>query len=219
MFKKITVPFRRFAHVHVDLVGPLPPSHGYTYFLTCIDRSTCWPEVIHLVWISSAEYASAMFHEWISRFGVPTIITSDRGTQFTSSLWSAICSLLNIRQNLTTTFHFQSKGIIERFHRQLKKFSMISPGLLRLVWALTLDFHSSGHRLFSKPEDLFSFRLVWLFYWSQTLFCLDKIYTGSSLLVSLETILAASKYIKYILVYNIYTLSTNLYTNIYLVHL
>ena len=121
MFKKITVPFRRFAHVHVDLVGPLPPSHGYTYFLTCIDRSTCWPEVIHLVWISSAEYASAMFHEWISRFGVPTIITSDRGTQFTSSLWSAICSLLNIRQNLTTTFHFQSKGIIERFHRQLKK--------------------------------------------------------------------------------------------------
>ena len=137
MFKKITVPFRRFAHV--DLVGPLPPSHGYTYFLTCIDRSTCWPEVIHRVWISAAEYASAMFHGWISRFGVPTIITSDRGNQFTSSLWSAICSLLNIRQNLTTTFHLQSKGIIERFHRQLKKFSMISPGLLRLVWALTLD--------------------------------------------------------------------------------
>ncbi len=38
--EKIPVPFRRFAHVHVDLVGPLPSSHGFTYLFTCIDRST-----------------------------------------------------------------------------------------------------------------------------------------------------------------------------------
>ena len=30
----------RFDQVHIDLVGPLPPSHGYTYMLTCIDRYT-----------------------------------------------------------------------------------------------------------------------------------------------------------------------------------
>ena len=36
--EKIPVPFRRFAHVHVDLVGPLPSSHGFTYLFTCIDR-------------------------------------------------------------------------------------------------------------------------------------------------------------------------------------
>ncbi len=63
---------------------------------------------------------SAMFHGWISRFGVPAIITSDRGAQFTSSLWSAICSLLNIKHKTTTAFHPQSNGMVERFHRQLK---------------------------------------------------------------------------------------------------
>ena len=63
---------------------------------------------------------SAMFHGWISRFGVPSIITSNRGTQFTSSLWSAICSLLKIKHNTTTAFHPQSNGMIERFHRRLK---------------------------------------------------------------------------------------------------
>ena len=57
---------------------------------------------------------------WISRFGVPSIITSDRGTQFTSSLWSNICSLLNINHTSTTAFHPQANGMIERFHRQLK---------------------------------------------------------------------------------------------------
>ena len=118
--EKIPVPFRRFAHIHIDLVGPLPPSHGYTYLLTCVDRSTRWPEVIPMTGISATECASAIFHGWISRFGVPDIITSDRGTQFTSSLWSAICSLLGIRHNTTTSFHPQSNGMVERFHRQLK---------------------------------------------------------------------------------------------------
>ena len=101
--EKIEVPFRRFSHVHVDLVGPLPSSHGYTYLLTCLDRSTWWPEVIPL--ISTAECVFALFHGWIMRFGVPSIITSDRGTQFTSSLWSNICSLLNINHITTTAFH------------------------------------------------------------------------------------------------------------------
>ena len=48
-------------------------------------------------------------------------LTSDRGAQFTSSLWAALCSLLNIQQhNQTTAYHPQSNGMVERFHRCLK---------------------------------------------------------------------------------------------------
>ena len=36
----------RFDHLHLDLVGPLPPSQGYIYLLTCIDPFTRWPEAI-----------------------------------------------------------------------------------------------------------------------------------------------------------------------------
>ncbi|GFY75713.1 ubiquitin-like protein 3 [Trichonephila inaurata madagascariensis] len=32
----------RFQHVHIDLVGPFPPSDGSTFLLTCIDRYTRW---------------------------------------------------------------------------------------------------------------------------------------------------------------------------------
>ncbi|CAH8562393.1 unnamed protein product [Dicrocoelium dendriticum] len=38
-----TVPDARFSHVHIDTIGPLPPSSGYKYLLTCIDRFTRWP--------------------------------------------------------------------------------------------------------------------------------------------------------------------------------
>ncbi len=40
--------------------------------------------------------------------------------QFTSSLWAALCSLLNIQHNQTTAYHPQSNGMVERFHRRLK---------------------------------------------------------------------------------------------------
>ncbi len=44
----ITVPHRRFEHIHVDLVGPLPQSSGFSYLFTVVDRTTRWPEAIPL---------------------------------------------------------------------------------------------------------------------------------------------------------------------------
>ena len=38
-------PGTRFDHIHIDLVGPLPPSRGHSYLLTMVDRFTHWPEV------------------------------------------------------------------------------------------------------------------------------------------------------------------------------
>jgi hypothetical protein len=41
-----TPPAARSLHVHIDLVGPLPASAGYTYCPTAVDRFTRWPEVV-----------------------------------------------------------------------------------------------------------------------------------------------------------------------------
>ena len=39
--EKMDIPAARFSHVHVDIMGPLPPSReGCTHLLTMIDRST-----------------------------------------------------------------------------------------------------------------------------------------------------------------------------------
>ncbi len=116
----IPVPAHRFRHIHVDLVGPLPASKGFTYLFTIIDRTYHWPEEIPIAATATVDCANALFQGWVSRFGVPAVITSDCGTQFTSSLWAALCSLLNIQHNQTTAYHAQSNGMVERFHRCLK---------------------------------------------------------------------------------------------------
>ena len=117
---QISVPGRRFSHVHIDIVGPLPSSHGFSYLLTMIDRSTRWPEVVPLSSITAESCVRAFISTWISRFGVPDTLTSDRGSQFTSSIWTAVCRELGITVSRTTSYHPQANGMIERFHRSLK---------------------------------------------------------------------------------------------------
>jgi Integrase zinc binding domain/Integrase core domain len=116
----IAVPPRRFSHLHVDLVGPLPPSRGFQYIFTIIDRASRWVEAVPLASITAADCAEALFAAWIVRYGVPAAITSDRGPQFSSAVWAAVCSLLNIDHMSTTAFHPQANGMVERWHRRLK---------------------------------------------------------------------------------------------------
>ena len=111
---------RRFDHVHVDLVGPLPSSGGYTYLLTCIDRFTRWPEAIPITNITAPTVALAFLTGWVARFGVPSRLTSDRGAQFHSDLWRTLMSLLGVHHTQTTSYHPAANGMVERFHRQLK---------------------------------------------------------------------------------------------------
>ena len=49
VFGKFDEPTKRFDHVHIDIVGPLPYADGFRYLLTCVDGFTGWPEAIPLV--------------------------------------------------------------------------------------------------------------------------------------------------------------------------
>ena len=114
------VPAHRFDVVHVDLVGPLPPSRGFTYLLTCVDRFTRWPETVPLTTITAEAVIQAFLSGWIARFGVPSTIVTDQGRQFESQLWNNLMTLLGSKRVRTTAYHPQTNGMVERFHRQLK---------------------------------------------------------------------------------------------------
>lgn len=114
------LPQARFSHVHLDVVGPLPPSKGYTYVLTCVDRYTRWPEAYPMSDQTSETIAFTFFCGWIARFGVPDVVTTDRGTNFESNLFSSLSRFLGIQRTRTTAYNPKCNGMVERFHRQLK---------------------------------------------------------------------------------------------------
>ncbi|UYV80938.1 hypothetical protein LAZ67_19002227, partial [Cordylochernes scorpioides] len=113
-------PDERFGTVHIDLVGPLPPSEGKTYCLTLIDRFTNWVEVLPLEDIKADTIIKSFYKEWISRYGTPCHLITDRGMQFMSQKLKEFAKMWGIQLKHTTSYHPQSNGKIERFHRTLK---------------------------------------------------------------------------------------------------
>lgn len=114
------VPSFRFAHIHIDLIGPLPLCQGFRYCLTAVDRFTRWPEVVPIQDITAETVARALLNGWIARFGCPTTIVTDRGSQFESALFKQLAQLVGFQHRRTTAYHPSCNGLVERFHRQLK---------------------------------------------------------------------------------------------------
>ena len=118
----------RFQTVHMDIVGPLLPSkplgQSFTtdvrYVVTFIDRSTRWVEACPTSDITAQTVAYAFLSCWISRFGVPLHLITDRGTQFEAELFTHLSTLVGFHRLRTTSYHPQSNGMIERVHRTIK---------------------------------------------------------------------------------------------------
>ena len=99
---------------------PLPPSKGYTYLLTCINRFTCWPEAIPIVDITADKQLLKLL--WVD--GSPDLV-SHQLLQLTKDVSLSLNSgrlmqLLESKQVHTTAYHPIANGLIEQFHHQLK---------------------------------------------------------------------------------------------------
>jgi len=102
-------------HVHINIVGPLPPSDGQTYMLTCIDRFPRWPEAIPLSDITAETGARVFMTRQVANFGVPSTVSTDRGRQFESSLFQTLTEMLGFKRIRTTSYHPSSHGMVECF--------------------------------------------------------------------------------------------------------
>ncbi|XP_023245119.1 uncharacterized protein LOC111642839 [Copidosoma floridanum] len=126
---------------------------GYSYILTMIDRFSRWPEAVPLKDISAITVARAFFDNWIARFGTPCTLTTDQGPQFESQVFKALLNLLGVRRIRTAAYHPAANGMIERWHRDLKKALMchnnknwlgqLSTVMLGLRTAVRLDSKAS----------------------------------------------------------------------------
>nr|VZI00634.1 unnamed protein product [Spirometra erinaceieuropaei] len=57
---------------------------------------------------------------WVAIFGAPSMITTDRGAQFESTLFQTLLNFLGRTRIRTTAYHPAADGMDERFQRQLR---------------------------------------------------------------------------------------------------
>lgn len=65
--------------------------------------------------------------KFFSTFGLPKVIQTDQGTNFLTRVFAQTLKTLSIEHRVSSAYHPESQGSIERFHQTLK-------AMLRKYW-------------------------------------------------------------------------------------
>ena len=81
------------------VVGPFPVStNGNKYGLVVTDCFTKYVEIYPIPNQEAVTVATTLTKEFFSRYGVPTLLHTDQGTQFESVVFQETCRFLELRR-------------------------------------------------------------------------------------------------------------------------
>uniref|UniRef100_A0AAR2L1R3 Integrase catalytic domain-containing protein n=1 Tax=Pygocentrus nattereri TaxID=42514 RepID=A0AAR2L1R3_PYGNA len=90
------------------------------FLLTIMCAATRFPEALPLRKITSQTIVKALL-KFFTTFGLPKVVQTDQGSNFTSKLFNQVSKMLGIKHEMSSPYHPESQGALERFHQSLKK--------------------------------------------------------------------------------------------------
>ena len=108
-------PTRPWERIHIDFAGPFLNS----MFLVAVDAHSKWPEVVQMR-ETTAERTIEVLRGIFSRTGVPSVLVSDNGPQFTSIEFARFTKGNGIKHVTSAPYHPSSNGLAERFVQSFK---------------------------------------------------------------------------------------------------
>jgi len=123
LLEPLEVSMRPWTAISIDFIVVLPKCDGYTKIWVIVDRFSKMAHFIPLWTEAHIKELALMFVKEIWRLhGLPESIVCDRDTQFTSKFWTSLMHLLQVKLNLSTTFHPESDGQTERVNQTLEQY-------------------------------------------------------------------------------------------------
>jgi transposase InsO family protein len=112
--------------ISVDFIVELPESHGYDAIMNVVDSVTKCAHFIPTHTTITAEDATRLYlREVWKHHGMPRVVLSDRGSQFTAVFTHELYKLLGIELATSTAYHPQTDGQTERVNRELEGYLRI----------------------------------------------------------------------------------------------
>ena len=149
--------------VALDILGPVPQTYGGNkYVLVITDYFTRFAEAFAVPDISTKTIAEKMVTQFICRYGIPTQIHTDQGTQFTSELFLELCKLLHIDKTRNSPFHPQSSGLVEKLNGTIEDMLSKVVSKNQRDWDqylpfLMLAYRSSIHETLGETSNFMMF--------------------------------------------------------------
>lgn len=122
LLKPLPVPDRPWKHLSMDFCSFPKDRRGYNSIFVIVDRFSKRYISLPCYKTTGAEDMAKLFIEHIYRWkGPPDTIVSDRGGQFVSEFWKAMCNVLCVKLKLSTADHPQTDGQTENANQIIEQ--------------------------------------------------------------------------------------------------
>ena len=119
---QIILPSRTNELVSTDFTGPFKVTErGNKYLIVIVDCFSKYMVSKPLPNKETITAAQAVLESWCWTFGIPERLLSDKGGEYDSCLFDAVCNLLDVDRVNTTPFHPQGDGQSEKAVQQIKR--------------------------------------------------------------------------------------------------
>jgi Integrase zinc binding domain/Integrase core domain len=151
---------RPFAHCSMDSITDLPPVEGSDSILVVVDQGLS-KEVILCPTTKTVtmDGIGNLLHENLyKQFGLPDKMISDRGPQFVAKAFRAMLSRLGVNSALSTAYHPQTDGTMERVNQEIEAYLAIYCHFHPETWKkslATLEFTHNNRRHADRPKTSF----------------------------------------------------------------
>ncbi|MBW0530372.1 hypothetical protein O181_070087 [Austropuccinia psidii MF-1] len=135
----------------MNFITQLPLSNKFFSILVVVERFSKMAIFIPAYGtITSLDLAQIFINHVLSKHDLPASIVSDRGSLFVSSFWTQLCQKLKRSRDLSTAFHPETDGQIERVNQILEQYLRRNPSF----YSIHISQDSSAGKLSKKLKPV-----------------------------------------------------------------
>ena len=138
------------SRISMDTKGPITPSlQNESYIHVIVDDFSHFVVTVPIKSNNAKTTVKTLLHQWIVTFGPPIYLVTDRGSKYTNTDMTHLCTLMGIRHSPRTPYSPWTNGLVEEPNKNLGTQIRMCLQNTPKDWALQIHMYAFAHN--SQP--------------------------------------------------------------------